>query len=410
MRPASVDLSRMGSETPAARRRRRLAAYGISHRNQIAGLTLDWPILEDLADSFPALLFALATGYGTQATQQTATRLIGRGAPLREAAAAIGLPMWLRRIPASALGQPLPMLPTDDTFAAAILARIPECPSECGVWLDRFLLAYKLVGPEFALWAAREARFLPPATGDSDLQWLLAWGWASRHPRSPGHALLRMAWNPALGWKRAQDEIAIWKKRIDLVGALAGPARDPWFADGHALGLDIVHLDTVQDFVTEAVAMENCLDQYAAHLSYGRVRVFSVRRDGRPLADVELTLRSDETTMAAISQVRGPRNRRASPLVWQAIHAWMGAQPFRPLSPVPTPPVASRDALRQFWLPYLQAVERAGLAERFMSGAFGLGARRGRSRLRNDGVMAALRDALAPMSHQRVPAGEPGGA
>lgn len=409
MRPVAAAHLPTGFETNVTRRRRRLNSFRTPFRLEIARLTLNWPAVEDLADSFPALLFALATGYGTSPTREAAFHMVEMGQPLKEVAAVLGLPLWLRRVPAEALQQPLPALPLDSEFAAAILGRIPDDAMECTLWLDRLLAAYKLNGREFAVWAASEHRFMPPGTSEEEFQWLLAWGWASRSPRAPGHALLRIAWSPALGWKRAQDEISIWRKRINLVSALAGPPRDAWFFDGHALGYDIVQLNNVEDFIAESAAMENCLDQYATHLGYGRIRVFSVRRAGRPVADFELTLRADEITMPSISQVRGPRNRRAPPTVWQAIHAWLGAQPFRPLSPTPTSPAASRDALRDFWFPYLLAIQQAELADRLVNPMTGPAPRRTRPRSRTQAVTTAVREMLTTTDLQRMLEDDGGG-
>ncbi len=405
MRPMTTSDARLDCESFAARRRRRLNAFRPSFRLDIARLTLNWPKVEDLADSFPALLFALTTGYGTAADREAAFRMIDAGLPLKDIAATLSLPLWLRRVPCEALLRPLPPLPSDADFATTILNRMPEDPLECAIWLDRFLTAYTLIGREFAVWLAREPRLLPPATNDDAFQWLLAWAWASRTPRAAGHALLRVAWSGTLSWKRAHEEIAIWRKRVDLVGALADSSRDPWFADGQALGFEFVGLTTVAGVLAESVAMENCLDQYAAHLSYGRIRVFSVRRDGRPVADVELALRSDETTMPMISQVRGPRNRRASPAVWQAVHAWLGAQVFRPLASTPTPQAANRDALKAFWAPYVRAVEAQGLSNRLIAQLSGAGPKRN-TRTRTQSLAVAIREAMAPPPVRRTPGAE----
>lgn len=402
MRPVTATQVSASFETPAARRRRRLNAFRSPYRLDIARLTLNWPAVEDLADTFPALLFALCTGYGTPSQRSAAFQLIDKGYPLKEVAAHLQLPLWLRRLPAEAFQFPLPALPVDSEFSSAILGRIPEGPNECTVWLDRVLAAYKVAGRDFALWGAREPRFMPPSTSEEDLQWLFAWVWASTNPGSPGHALIRSSWTPAAGWKRAVDEISIWRKRVNLVSALAGPPRDPWFENGHALGYDIVQLDSVDAFITESANMENCLDQYATHLGYGRIRVFSVRRGGRPIADFELTLRADEITMPSISQVRGPRNRRASPAVWQAIHAWLGAQPFRPLVATPTSPAASREALRAFWSPYMTAIEQAGLTERLVNPSMAQGVRRARPRSRTQTMTSAVRGLFVPASLQRM--------
>jgi hypothetical protein len=351
-------------ESPAARRRKRLQLFRLPHRRAIGELIAHSAALNDLVDTFPALLFALATGYGTPDQRFEAARIVERGGTLKEAAGALGLPSWLRRVPSVALEHPLPAFPNDPEFAAVMTARLPTHERHCEAWLDRIATALQLIGRDCALWVAREPRLLPPLTGEDDFAWLMAWIWASKTPTAPGHRLLRNAWSPENGWKRARDEVAVWRKRIDLVGALADGIRDPWFENGVVQGLHFVHLDSVEAFLAESTAMDNCLDQYAAHLSYGRVRVFSVRRDGRSIADLELTPRTDEASIACISQIRGPRNRRASPHVWQAAHAWLGAQAFRPITVSPTPGAAVRRALRAFWTPYVAALERTGVIAR----------------------------------------------
>lgn len=402
MRPVAQQQFSEGFETLAARRRRRVNSFRLPFRLAIARLTLNWPAIEDLADSFPALLFALSTGYGTHTQRENAFHMIETGHPLKDVAAHLGLPLWLRRMPADALMQPLPPMPSDTEFANSVVARIPVDPAQCAVWFDRMLIAHRLAGREFALWVAREPRLMPPSTGEEELQWLCAWVWVSFNPSSPGHKLLRVHWSPLLGWKRAQDELSIWRKRINLVSALAGPPRDPWFENGQAQGYEIVQLATVEDFVKESIEMENCLDQYATHLGYGRIRVFSVRRGGRPVADFELTLRPDESTMPSIAQVRGPRNRRAAPAVWQAIHAWLGAQCFRPLAATPPPPTAVRDAIRDFWSPYLAAIEQAGLGNRLTNPFMVVGGRRARQRPRMPPMTGPVRDLFAVPTLRRT--------
>src|SRR5262245_49894129 len=75
-----------------ARRQRRLEAFYPSCRRYVAELTCCSNELEDLADSFPALLFALVSGYGTAAAREQAFELVATGASLRQAADALGFP------------------------------------------------------------------------------------------------------------------------------------------------------------------------------------------------------------------------------------------------------------------------------------------------------------------------------
>lgn len=346
------------------RRRQRLAAFPAAVRPQISRFTGGAPRLEDLAESFPALLFALATKYGSAPARRDASRLVLDGAPLRDVAHALNFPMWLRRIPASALQRPLPQFPLDDAYATAANARLSACLETPEVWLDRLGCAHALLGRPFSLWALGEARFWHSPFLDEDFAWMLAWAWASSTPGFKGYRFLRTPWHPAIGWKRATEETALWRKRVDLISALANGPRTPWFESGEVMGLTIEHLNTPGDFIAESIVMDNCLDQYATHLSYGRVQVYSVRRQGKPVADVELTLRTDEVTMPAIAQIRGPRNRRASPLIWQAVHAWLGEQTFRRLAPQPTTPGLMRAALADFWSPLACELEAVGYPDK----------------------------------------------
>src|SRR5262249_53884732 len=75
----------------AARRRRRIEAFHPWGRRYVAQLPCCSAELEDLADTFPALLFALVSGYGTPQMRERAFELVSAGASLREAADAIGL-------------------------------------------------------------------------------------------------------------------------------------------------------------------------------------------------------------------------------------------------------------------------------------------------------------------------------
>jgi hypothetical protein len=355
-----------------ARRRRRLSAFSRTWRRPIAALTARAARIEDLADSFPGLLFALVTRYGDNLQRRKAVACIESGLPLKSAADALGLPMWLRRLPAEAFATPLPAMPTDAEFALAVTSRIPLRAEEVTAWFDRVVYALRVVGRDFAIWVAKAPRILPLSTSDEDFRWITAWAWYSMQPATQGYQLLRRPWSPALSWKKSRDEVVIWRKRIDLAATLGRGIRDPWFADGHALGFRIVALRTVGDFVAESAAMENCLDQYAARLTYGRIRVFSVRRNETSVASLELSLRSDDATSPAITQLRGPRNRRVPTQIWQAVHAWLGGQPFKALSGQPSDPASARETLRSLWLPYLETLEAAGLAERMrppLSGA-----------------------------------------
>ena len=121
---------------------------------------------------------------------------------------------------------------------------------------------------------------------------------------------------------------------------------------------DFVALRTVDDFIAESEALENCLDQYADQLHAGLTAVFSIRKGTRRVACVEIGLHDEEVTMPAIVQLRAARNRRAPPEVWQATYSWLGSQRLEPLSPLRHAPKPMKriEARRKLWSPYLQVL------------------------------------------------------
>jgi hypothetical protein len=104
--------------------------------------------------------------------------------------------------------------------------------------------------------------------------------------------------------------------------------------------------------------LENCLDQYADQLHAGLTAVFSIRKGTRRVACVEIGLHEEEVTMPTIVQLRGARNRRAPPEVWQATFSWLGGQRLEPLSPLRHAPKPMKrvEARRKLWSPYLQTL------------------------------------------------------
>ena len=71
------------SESVELRRELRLDAFDPEYRRFIRELTSCSTALEDLADSFPGLLFALASNYATPAQREQAFEMVYEGVPLR---------------------------------------------------------------------------------------------------------------------------------------------------------------------------------------------------------------------------------------------------------------------------------------------------------------------------------------
>ncbi len=341
-------------EGAAFRRRRRVDAFNPAYRRFVADLTRCSPALEDLADSFPALLFALATGYATPARRERTFELILAGAPLREAADALGVAWWLRKLPPQAFVTPLPPLPPDPAFAFRIASMIPREQRLAATWLTRVAHAQEACGSNYALWLARQSDLVAPP--EEFFVYLAAWAWFSEQEGHLGHRLLRKPWHADISLRRAREELSVWRQRLRLLECLGLGIETPWLTNGSACSYNFVALRTVDDFIAESQALDNCLDQYADHLHAGVSAIFAVRKGTRSVACVEIGLHEAEMTMPNVVQLRAARNRRAAPEVWQATYAWLGSQRLEPLAPERHVPRPSKrvEARRQLWAPYLE--------------------------------------------------------
>ena len=344
---------------------RRIEAFAPHLRHAITPFAARAAALEDLCDSFPALLFALATGFGTASARRTARSAVENGRSLREAADALGLPFWLRKLPPQAFDAPFARLPHEPGLVSRLTSLVPPQAGVTAAWLDRVLIAYHAgvaIGrPELALWTAQQYRAVAPAPTSESFLRVLAWAWvgAAARPDLRGAELLTERWTPQLGMRRAASEAAFWRERVALDQFLGNGIVDSWLADGHANGYQFVALRSADDFIAEAHAMDNCLDRYCDRLICGTVRIFSIRRDGVPVADVEIAMHERELGMPAVTQLRSARNRRAPMEVWQATYAWLGGQPLRQATPelqIKVGRAESRRRLDRFWQPFLDAL------------------------------------------------------
>ena len=155
---------------------------------------------------------------------------------------------------------------------------------------------------------------------------------AARHARPPAAAAaLGRDARCAPRARRARCLAPPHRPRPAPLGELGGAPG----ARGSRHGLHFVALRTAEEFIREAAAMDNCLDQFADRLEQGSSRVFSIRKNGRSVADLEIGAHDEEPSMPAVRQLRGPRNRRARPQLWQAAYAWLGAQDVRRHLPPP---------------------------------------------------------------------------
>lgn len=336
-----------------------LDRFALPYRQGVRNLTLRSRPAADLIRTFPALLFALSSGYGSAATRERALRLIENGDPLRSAADMLALPWWLRKLPAEAFTAPLESVPDGPEFARRIVNHLPAESWKSAAWLTRVLTAHALAGEEVALWVAWRTKSAPRMRDVNRLVLLCAWAWYSGQPGTLGHKLLRVPFEPSLGLRKAMEEADLWKKRIELAVALGDGIKDTWFGSGAVREHTFVPLVCLDDFLAEAKAMDNCLDQFGPEICRRTSRIFSVRKNDVPVANLEIAPHDDGPTMPAVEQLRGPGNRQASPEVWQATYTWLGQQSPRPLTPSRTSTGSARAVARQIWSPYWRSLADA---------------------------------------------------
>ena len=135
-------------------------------------------------------------------------------------------------------------------------------------WLARVNHGLEACGVSYAQWIARQQDLVGPP--DEHVMHMAAWAWFSGRPGLAGHRLLRRGWAPEMSFKRGREELAAWRQRLRLIECLGPGIERPWLADGTASGYTFVALRTVEDFIAESEALENCLDQYADQLRTGR--------------------------------------------------------------------------------------------------------------------------------------------
>ncbi|MCB1509856.1 MAG: PcfJ domain-containing protein [Hyphomicrobiaceae bacterium] len=336
------------------RRRERLRGFNPGVRDAIAELTCCSQEAEDLADSFPGLLYALVTGFGTPSAREACFNHVLEGKSLRLAAAALGLPYWTRRLPPQAFSEPLCNLPSSADFDSRISHLIPSSRILVRPWLDRILCAYHVCGEEFAIWVGRNLRLPLPEATDESFTFLTAWAWHSITLEAPGHALLNRPWTSKMSLRRAEEEVVKWRRRLSLSYSLGNGLPNAWLNAGVVGEFEFVPLLTAQDFIRESEAMDNCLDQYSDRMASGGIRVFSIRREGVPVADIELGPIARQSHLPTIVQIKAARNRPAPLAVWRAAHAWLKGHGDVPL---PRRPGAlkigeRRQAMRRIWVPY----------------------------------------------------------
>lgn len=305
-----------------------LTRFPLSVRRDVRRLARSSSRMGDLALVFPGLLYALATRRGSVAQRERARALIENGALLKVVAGAMGLPMWLRRLPPEAFTSLPQHLPKSESFGRRIAARIPRAPGESAAWLAAVLFAERACHEDFAIWLAGQQAFTLEGNTEQLVSVVAAYAWFSTQPEAEAHRLIVVPWRPEIGFETALCAAKSWFNRLRLVLQMPlGAVTDPWLLPGTANGYTFEPLLDQTSILAEAHAMQNCADQYGERIVRERCRLFSVRRNGSRVATLEVGPHQRESGVLAINQLKARHNMAAPTDVWQAAHAWMACQP-----------------------------------------------------------------------------------
>lgn len=315
---------------------RKLDEFHPLFRTRVRALAERHERLKDLAASFPALLFHLAVPRGG-IDQERGIALVIAGARLRDVAAAVEIPLWLKRFPAAAFSRVIPVLPDGELVARQIVNHAPKKARAMGDWLGVVADAYDCADPEVAVWAAREFPLRPAKRRSRTARermhtvWVrrrrraCLWAWYCRnvqdYPCAPA-----AKWTPSMKMDAAIKATNEWLSNLSLRFYLGdGPLEDAWGAPGNVAGFDFVPLVTYRDIVDEALEMKHCVRSYGSDLAMDSSRLWSLRRDGTRVATLELCFRH-EAPFPDVAQIKLKDNKQAPVGIWLAARAWLSAQ------------------------------------------------------------------------------------
>ena len=257
----------------AAQTEAQIVRFARGYRRRLRKMVVVSPRFSDLLFSFPAVAFALVSGFGTVENRGRTVALVKRGAPLRDVASALGLPMWLRKLPPEAFVEPFGDVPGGDAFARRVGAVIPRDNPSCGVWLRWLLAGYRDCDSRFAVWLGSQPIFgrIDPY-GTVPVSPIATFAWYSRRPvDDPARALIQRPWQPSMGFATAVEEAGAWVTRVAASTRPSARRRGPgrYSRKNAAKGLHFVVLQTRCELMEEGREMDHCVGSYADAVARG---------------------------------------------------------------------------------------------------------------------------------------------
>jgi hypothetical protein len=301
----------------------RLRRYHPSFQGKVRALAKRHPRLADLAASFPALLFVFAVPRRGLDPARAIACVID-GLSLAVAAAAVDLPLWLRKLPPEAFAHPIERLPDGELFRRQIANHRPRSPKLAATWLQVVADVAEIAHEEAAVWIAREfSRDEPRRVNTARLRLISLWAWFSCQPGTFAHDLIDRPWTPDMRKGAADAAAHDWRTMIDLHLYLGRePISDMWLAPARVGGYDFLPLNSIASIAQEAVAMRNCLRTYGSNLAHNGSRLWSVRRDGERVATLRVAARYQDPLLN-ILELKGAGNTEAPRELWWTARRWL---------------------------------------------------------------------------------------
>jgi hypothetical protein len=337
---------------------RALQGFCRQYRRQVARMAGRHPALADLAVTFPGLLFALAVPRpGIDPSRAIA--LVIDCVPLKVAAAAAGVPYWLRRLPQQGFVAPLEALPDGEEFRCRIANHLPRWRKAASLWLSFVASAAHWGDEEFAIWVA--VKLSQSNSVRRRRQELLALhAWHSRRPETSASRLIRTPWQPSMSLAEAFAAADDWSATIELRLALGDMPLEPWAGAGSVHDFDFVPLCSWEDIAEEAIQMRNCLRTLGPELASKCTQLWSIRLQGERVATIDVGFERD-AQLPRIRELRGPSNRIVPAEIWRAAIAWFDENQLIDIEPQyreDNNAPLSQTIWTELWKPYWLAKRR----------------------------------------------------
>jgi hypothetical protein len=328
---------------------RSLGRFHVGYRPRLARLAQRHARVAELALTFPGLLFAIGVpGHGLD--PRAALDFVISGAELKIAAAAAGVPWWLRRLPPEAFDRPLAGLPDGEGFRRRIANHLPAARKHASAWLNAMVEAARWGDDAAAIWVARElVRGRMTVRG---LRLLVLYAWYSGRPQTSAHRLIGTAWHAGMHAATACQHADDWIRSVSLRANLGDRTLDPWLAPGQLSEFEFVPLLSAQGIAEEAAAMDNCVRDYGDTLVHDRERLWSVRCKGERVATLSVGFRGE---LIEILDLKGRANAKVPRGVWLTARRWIAEHDLMAIRPkhLTWGAVAlDHHVWREFWRPY----------------------------------------------------------